>query len=56
MTAHLVGAGLLDMDDAGFILGAYAITFAVVGGYAWRVIRHARRLSARVDDEHKYWT
>lgn len=43
-------------DDAGFILGSYAVTFAVVGAFAWRVVRRGRKLADEVDDERKYWT
>lgn len=46
---------MLAMDDAGFILGSYAITFAVVALFTWRVLRGARRLTDQVDDEQKYW-
>lgn len=46
---------MLAMDDAGFILGSYAITFGVIGLFAWRVLRGARRLTDQVDDEQKYW-
>lgn len=51
-----MSAALLAMDDAGFIVGSYVLTFAVVGAFAWRALRLGRRLSERVDDEHKYWT
>lgn len=44
------------MDDAGFILGSYAVTFAVIGAFAWRVLGQGRRLADRVDDDRKYWT
>ncbi len=43
-------------DDIGFILGSYLAAAGVIGVFAWRVIRHGKRLSAQVDDEHKYWT
>lgn len=49
-------AALINMDDAGFIIGSYVITFAVVGAFAWRTIRNGRRLADQVDDDHKYWT
>lgn len=49
-------AALLAMDDAGFIIGSYAITFGVVGVFAWRVLRQGRRLADQVDDDRKYWT
>ena len=43
------------MDDAGYILGSYAITFVVVGLLAWRVIQRGRRLADQIDDDDKYW-
>ena len=49
-------ATIVAMDDAGFILGSYAITAAVLVGLAWRVLRISRRLSPQVDDADKYWT
>lgn len=48
-------AALIAMDDAGFVIGSYVITFAVVGALAWRFIRRGRQLAARVDDADKYW-
>ena len=51
-----MSAALLAMDDAGFIIGSYVLTFAVVAGFAWRTLRSGRRLSQQVDDGHKYWT
>lgn len=51
-----MSAAILAMKDAGFIIGSYVITFAVVGGFAWRALRNGRRLADRVDDDHKYWT
>lgn len=54
MTA--MSAPVLAIADAVFIVGAYAITFAVVGVYAWRILRGGRRLADHVDDEQKYWT
>ena len=44
------------MDDAGFILGSYVLTFAAVGLFAWRVLRSGRRLSRQVPDDQEYWT
>lgn len=43
-------------DDVGFILGSYIASFAVIGTFAWWVIRSGKRMSEQVDDEHKYWT
>lgn len=47
---------VLAMDDAGFILGSYAITLAVIGGLAWAFVRRGRALARSVDDRDKYWT
>jgi heme exporter protein CcmD len=44
------------IDNAGYIYGSYAITFAVVGAYAWRVVRQGRQLGRQFDDDDKYWT
>jgi heme exporter protein CcmD len=51
-----MNAALLAMDDAGFIVGSYVLTFAVIGVFAWRSVRTGRRLGDQVDDEQKYWT
>ncbi|MGA9276471.1 hypothetical protein [Ilumatobacter sp.] len=44
------------MDDAGFILGGYIVTFAVIGGFVWRAITSGRRLGKQIPDDEKYWT
>ena len=44
------------MEDAGFILGSYIVTFATVAVVAWRFVRRGRRLAAQVADDDKYWT
>jgi heme exporter protein CcmD len=46
---------MLAIDDAGFVIGSYVITFVVVGGLAWRFIRRGKQLAASVDDADKYW-
>ncbi len=43
------------MDDAGFILSAYAVTFGAVIAYAAYVIRRGRRVTAELPDEVKPW-
>ncbi len=47
---------MIGMEDAGFVIGSYVITFAVVGALAWRILRRSRRLAPQVDDADKYWT
>ena len=54
MTA-MVLAAIVDMDDAGFIIGSYVLTFATVGIFAWRTLRRGRRLAQQVPDEEQYW-
>jgi heme exporter protein CcmD len=51
----MIGA-VLAMDNAGYIIGSYAITVAVIGGFATYVLRKGRRLADQVDDADKYWT
>jgi heme exporter protein CcmD len=44
------------MEDAGFIIGSYVVTFAAIGTYAVAVLRRARRTTKRLPDEAKTWT
>lgn len=44
------------MEDAGFIFGSYAVTFAVIGAFALWCLRRGRRLGDQIDDSDKYWT
>lgn len=39
----------------GSILGAYAVTIAVLATYSWWVIRRGKRLAEQVEDEKIYW-
>jgi hypothetical protein len=43
------------MEDAGFILGGYILTFATVVLLSWRYVRTGKRLSRQVPDEEKSW-
>lgn len=43
------------MEDAGFIIGGYALTFGVVALLAWRVLRAGTTLGRRIPDSEKYW-
>lgn len=43
------------MEDAGFIIGSYVLTFATIGLLAWRYVRRGRALGAQVPDEDKSW-
>lgn len=44
------------MQDAGFIIGSYVITFSAIALYAIGTIRRGRRLAEHVPDEEQYWT
>lgn len=44
------------VDDAGFIIGSYVVTFGAVIVFALAVLRRARTLSRSIPDEEKYWT
>ncbi len=43
------------MEDAGFIIGGYVLTFVTVAVMSWRVVRSGKRLGKQVPDEDKYW-
>jgi hypothetical protein len=43
------------MEDAGFILTAYVVTFGAVVAYATYVIRRGRKATADLPDEVKPW-
>jgi heme exporter protein CcmD len=44
------------MDDIGFILGSYVLTFAGVAVLAVWILRRGRRLADRIPEEDKPWT
>jgi heme exporter protein CcmD len=44
------------MDDAGFIIGSYVVTFLAVIGFGWATLRRARRLGKKISQEETYWT
>jgi heme exporter protein CcmD len=44
------------MDDAGFIIGSYAITFLAVVAFAVATLRRARRLGKKISQKETYWT
>lgn len=43
------------MDDAGFILGGYGLTAAVIAAYAVRVVVRGRRLTRALPPEERRW-
>jgi hypothetical protein len=47
---------VIAMEDAGFILTSYVVTFAAIGVYAWAILRGARRRAKYVKREDLPWT
>jgi heme exporter protein CcmD len=47
---------IVAMEDAGFIIGSYVVTFVAVAVYAFTVLRRARRTTSRLPDDAKPWT
>lgn len=43
------------MEDIGFVLGGYIVTFVSVAAYAWFTIRRGRRTAAQIPDDEKPW-
>lgn len=43
------------MEDAGFIIGSYVITFGGVLLYAWYVLRRGKRATEQLPDDSKPW-
>jgi hypothetical protein len=43
------------IEDAGFILTCYAVTFGAIVAYAAYVIRRGRRATSELPDEVKPW-
>ena len=44
------------MQDAGFVLGSYLISFAAIAAYALYVVRRGRRAAEALPDDAKPWT
>ncbi|MGD9704224.1 MAG: CcmD family protein [Acidimicrobiia bacterium] len=44
------------MNDAGVIIGSYAVTIVGIGAYVAWMLRRARRLAAHIRDEDRPWT
>ncbi|NQY55606.1 MAG: hypothetical protein HRT86_03825 [Ilumatobacteraceae bacterium] len=42
-------------DDAGFILGSYALTVGLVGLLSWRYVRRGSQLGQQIPDDEKPW-
>jgi heme exporter protein CcmD len=47
---------MIAMEDAGFIIGSYVVTFAAIGAYAAHVLWRARKTTRRLPDDAKPWT
>ena len=44
------------MDNAGFIIASYIITFGAVGAYAIGVIRRSRKSSRDIPSDQRPWS
>ena len=44
------------IDNAGHVIGSYAIVLGGIGLYAWRLLARARRAAAQVPPEDRPWT
>ena len=43
------------MDDAGFIVTSYVLTFGGILAYAWYVLRRGKKATRQLPDESKPW-
>lgn len=44
------------MEDAGFVIASYVLTFGGMALFAAWIVRRGRSLAARLPDEDKPWT
>ena len=44
------------MDDLGFIVASYVVTFVGVASFAWSIVRRTRRQAKHVRPEDRPWT
>lgn len=44
------------MTHAGYVLVGWTVTWTVLGGYAWRVLRKGRRLAPTVPAGERRWS
>lgn len=45
-----------EIANAPYVLGVYAVTFAGIGLYTWRVLARARKVARQVPVEERPWT
>lgn|GEM_PF-703346 len=53
---HVFAMDVLAMEDAGFVLGSYALSAVAILALVAATLRRARRLAPLVRDEDKPWT
>lgn len=44
------------MEDLGFVLATYIVTFGSVAAFAFAIVRRGRRLAAQLPAKDKPWT
>jgi len=47
---------MIAMLNAPYVIGSYIVTFAAIGGYAWRLFVRARRTAREIPTEDRPWT
>ena len=47
---------MIAFRNAGYVVSAYAVTFAAIGLYAWNMMRRARKAARQVPAEDRPWT
>lgn len=49
-------AAVVAMENAGFVVGSYVVTFGAIALYTLAVLRRARRAATQVPPEDRPWT
>ena len=47
---------MIAFRNAGYVVSAYAVTFAAIALYTWNMMRRARRAAKQVPAEDRPWT
>ena len=54
--AIVLGAIVIAMLNAPYVIGSYVVTFAAIGLYTWRMLGQARKAARQVPPEDRPWT
>ena len=47
---------MIAFRNAGYVVSAYAVTFAAIALYTWNMMRRARKAARQVPAEDRPWT